>query len=369
MELWQDFYPLLSKSCQLIRFDLSGLILSTDGELFTNLSGQVFDTQGLPLQLLSLLDSETSPSFHCPLLDCRLWEKQGVYSLYIWAKAGEFWALIQKVEEYSQLKPLTWKQLLPDHSPEVEASPFAPYEASDTVLLAEDNPFNQKIISRMIEKAGYRCFIASNGKELLNLIKQHPCFLILMDLNMPELDGYQTLDAIREQLPDPLNTLPVVALTASPIDVEGAGFDSLLKKPVDTSILNSLLNRYHSGEVETGKDAAIDLTYLREVSGGNAQTLVSLINIYLTEVPQAIADMEAQASNKEWRPLKELAHKTKANFRYVGAEQLYTLAHRIEAATSAGSQVEQIPGFIAELKKQNPQVVIELKNFLKSSEF
>ena len=110
------------------------------------------------------------------------------------------------------------------------------------ILLVEDNPINQKVAARLLEKAGHNVTIAGNGKEALDRVLGASFDLVLMDLQMPEMDGLEATMAIRRQEAGSPRRLPIVALTAHAMmgDRERcleAGMDGYVTKPVQTQTL------------------------------------------------------------------------------------------------------------------------------------
>jgi signal transduction histidine kinase/CheY-like chemotaxis protein len=119
------------------------------------------------------------------------------------------------------------------------------------VLVVDDNPINLKVASSLVEKLGYSCATAVNGREAFERVQQEPFDLVLMDCHMPEMDGFQATRHIRA-LPGPVAQLPVLALTAStmPEDREAcraAGMNELLAKPLSRERLGEALARFLSG--------------------------------------------------------------------------------------------------------------------------
>lgn len=120
-------------------------------------------------------------------------------------------------------------------------------QANNTVLLAEDNPVNQKIAKKQLTNLGYEVLIADNGQAAIELLKQHrhAIRLILMDCRMPILDGFEATRAIRASK----DSIPIIALTANDTDDDrkaciAAGMDNFLTKPLNKERLATLLNRY-----------------------------------------------------------------------------------------------------------------------------
>jgi PAS domain S-box-containing protein len=116
------------------------------------------------------------------------------------------------------------------------------------VLVAEDNPTNQKVIDRMLAKLGLKAHLVANGKEAVEAMKEAQYDLILMDCQMPEMDGYEATKVIRA-LPGLGKSIPIIALTANVVQGDDqrcldAGMNRYLSKPVDLAILESALSEY-----------------------------------------------------------------------------------------------------------------------------
>lgn len=130
-----------------------------------------------------------------------------------------------------------------------EWEPLAPEDSSTAVILAvEDHPVNQRIIQKMLLRLGYEVDLASNGLEALAALRQGPHDLILMDWEMPVMDGLEATAAIRE-LPDPLRRIPIIALTAHVVSGDretclSSGMDDYLSKPVNVDLLRRTLERW-----------------------------------------------------------------------------------------------------------------------------
>ena len=115
------------------------------------------------------------------------------------------------------------------------------------ILLAEDNVINQKVAVKMLRGLGYGADIAANGLEVLSALDRHPYDLVLMDCQMPELDGYETTLRIREQ--PGFASVRIVALTANSMSGENqkcleVGMDDYLSKPVRLEALRDILVRW-----------------------------------------------------------------------------------------------------------------------------
>jgi CheY-like chemotaxis protein len=123
------------------------------------------------------------------------------------------------------------------------------------VLLAEDNPVNQLLATRLLEKRGHQVVVAANGREALEALGKDTYDLVLMDVQMPEMDGIEATIAIREMEKSSGRHLPVVALTAHAMkgDQErclDAGMDAYLSKPIRPRELDDLLEKFIARKME-----------------------------------------------------------------------------------------------------------------------
>jgi two-component system sensor histidine kinase/response regulator len=117
------------------------------------------------------------------------------------------------------------------------------------VLLAEDNPVNQRLATRLLEKRGHRDVVASNGRQALEALERASFDLVLMDVQMPEMDGFEATAAIREKEKANGQHLPVIAVTAHAMKGDrerclAAGMDGYLAKPIRQQELDDLLQSY-----------------------------------------------------------------------------------------------------------------------------
>jgi two-component system, sensor histidine kinase and response regulator len=131
---------------------------------------------------------------------------------------------------------------------------YSLYDARDPetvlhVLLVEDNPVNQRLATRMLEKRGHRVVLAGNGREALEALEKGSFYLVLMDVQMPEMDGFQATAAIREKEKRGNTHLPVIALTAHAMKGDrekclAGGMDGYLTKPIRPQELDGILESY-----------------------------------------------------------------------------------------------------------------------------
>jgi signal transduction histidine kinase/DNA-binding response OmpR family regulator/HPt (histidine-containing phosphotransfer) domain-containing protein len=229
-----------------------------------------------------------------------------------------------------------------------------------TVLLVEDNPINQTVAKAMLGKLGLRARLAAQGAEAVELVRLHDFDLVLMDCQMPVMDGYQATAAIR-QLPDGRGArLPIVALTANAMQGDeqrcrDAGMDGFLAKPYTLTALRATLARWFAveplaepagapeptpGPAPDPRPPAIDpgvIETLRELDETGSMALVrEVLGAYLLSARDALARVQAAVAAGDARALGQIAHALKSSSANVGALALSNCWRELEACGREG---------------------------------
>ena len=132
---------------------------------------------------------------------------------------------------------------------DIEVEPeVRPDRRTYSVLLAEDNPFNQKVAVGLLKRLGCEVAVAANGVEALDLAAKHDFDLVFMDCQMPEMDGYEATRRIR-RLEGERRTVPIVAMTANALSGDrqacyAAGMDDFLSKPINKAMIDEMLIKW-----------------------------------------------------------------------------------------------------------------------------
>jgi two-component system, sensor histidine kinase and response regulator len=187
------------------------------------------------------------------------------------------------------------------------------------VLVAEDNKFNQLVIRRMLERRGHAVQTAQDGKQTLTALEQSAFDLLLLDVNMPEMDGFEVVKIIREREKATRTHLPVIALTAlsGKRDRERcaeAGMDDYLAKPVRAAEVFATLERvmraHPAAEPEAASASAtlIDSAMLWSACGGDGALLAEMIQLFGEEAPGLLARVEAAVRSSDAEQLRMAAH-------------------------------------------------------------
>jgi CheY-like chemotaxis protein len=226
---------------------------------------------------------------------------------------------------------------------------------------------NQKVALQLLERLGYRADVAWNGLEVLDALERQPYDVVLMDVQMPELDGLDASRRICERW-SPRVRPRIIAMTANamPEDREAcfsAGMDDYLAKPIRPDELARALRDVGPlrGRAEAGSDdagislAAAALESLREIGGNDF--LAELIDEFLTEAPALLAALRRALEQDDADETRRAAHTLKSNGATFGAEAFSELCRELEARAKDGrlegaeQLVDRIDGEYARLQE------------------
>jgi PAS domain S-box-containing protein len=211
------------------------------------------------------------------------------------------------------------------------------------ILLAEDNAMNQKVALRLLERLGYRADVVSNGLEALAALERSPYDVVLMDVQMPEMDGLEATRRICERWPT--ESRPhIVAMTANalPEDREAcfaAGMNDYVAKPIRADELAAALQRARPRRNGDGGSARSDLEpaalqNLRDLGG--AEFLAEVVDVFLADAPALIASLRNSLQRGDAEELRRAAHTLKSNGSTLGAAAFAELCRTVEQRAKAG---------------------------------
>jgi CheY-like chemotaxis protein len=185
------------------------------------------------------------------------------------------------------------------------------------ILLAEDNIVNQKVAIRQLQKLGYRCDAVANGREAIEALSRIPYDLVLMDCQMPEMDGYEATGEIRRTEVEPRHT-PIVAMTAHALEGDrekciAAGMDDYITKPVQLEELNRVLNAFLGSTKKENHailiDAsAVDLDAMHGAMGDDPTQFSETLNLYMETMSENLGQLEAALALGDYNEIESIAH-------------------------------------------------------------
>jgi CheY-like chemotaxis protein len=271
------------------------------------------------------------------------------------------------------------------------------------ILVAEDNHINRFIIEKMLLDWGLNADFAATGTEAVTKSSQKNYDIILMDIEMPDMNGYKATEIIR-QFETPVKDIPIIAMTGHAMSGELekcllVGMNDYISKPFKaeelkkkicllTGMENCVANSEHkqsqvnqtsntnttsSGTSIPTKEQSIEekpiikftnMTFLKEISENNDQFYREFIQMFLTNTPNSIQDMIQAHQTQNWEALRQAAHKVKPSFNYVGLKDLNQAAAKIEEIAKQNANFDQLPALLKQINEVAAHAFVELEEEL-----
>jgi signal transduction histidine kinase/CheY-like chemotaxis protein len=210
------------------------------------------------------------------------------------------------------------------------------------ILLAEDNPVNQKLALGILAKRGHSVRVANNGREAVEAAEQEPFDLVLMDVHMPEMGGFEATGLIRQRERVQGGHLPIVAVTARAMmgDRERcleAGMDDYLTKPVKVKGLLEIIDRLvvrgsvlEAEPADGAADAGFEKRVLRDRFDGDLDLLREVANVFLECTPPLLAELRDAVAARDAGAVSRMAHRLRGSLANFGAEDTVEAAFQLE---------------------------------------
>jgi two-component system sensor histidine kinase/response regulator len=231
-------------------------------------------------------------------------------------------------------------------------TPATPPERPLRVLLAEDNTVNQRLAVRILEKRGHSAVVACNGREAVARLEREAFDVVLMDLEMPEMSGFEATAAIRARERQTGGHVPILALTAHAMKGDrerclAAGMDGYVAKPVQARELFQAIAALVPAAVIADKKtppapAVIDRAEALERVGGDVELLRELTDVFLQDCPRMIEEVIEGLCDGDVTKVKRGAHSIKGSVAILGGKAAFECALRLETMARQGdlSQAE-----------------------------
>ncbi|MBN1767034.1 MAG: response regulator [Prolixibacteraceae bacterium] len=265
----------------------------------------------------------------------------------------------------------------------------AEYEAEDVevdldikglkILVVEDIVLNQLLMKTILEDFGFTCDIAGNGEIAIEKLKTKAYDAILMDLQMPVMNGFKATEHIRATMH---STIPIIALTADVTTVDLAkckavGMNDYIAKPVDERILHNkivgLVKKMAQNLSNTKEELiispilkCIDLAYLNRRTKSDPDLMMQMITLYLEQIPPLIGTMKQSLKDKDWDLLYASLHKIIPSFSIMGINSDFeSMAQKVQEFASTQLEFEEIPKLVFQIEMVCSQACRELEGELK----
>jgi len=250
----------------------------------------------------------------------------------------------------------------------VEAEPeTAEVSLTGRVLVAEDNPTNQLIIAAVLDKYGLRVDVVSNGVEAVNAVRTIPYDLVLMDMQMPELDGLEATIAIR-RLAGKAGSIPIIGVTANAFREDhercrDAGMQDIVTKPFRWSDLAKRMARYLPSTKRPATDNPLDnleianqSAYQRLIVDVGEEAAQAITEVFLRDSRARVQRMLDRAGGQDFKALGREAHALKGSVDMLGFERLTFVSSMLEIAGKEGAAEPELAQLVDSLKTEFAEV-------------
>ena len=237
------------------------------------------------------------------------------------------------------------------------------------ILLVEDNLMNQALAKSRLNSWNCKIDIADNGKIALEKLENTLYDLILMDIQMPEMDGYEATKRIRKLKP-PICNIPIIAMTAdaSSNDEEKSlktGMNDYISKPFNPEILyNKIISNTKINLNDEEVDKYIDLSFLKEESLGDNDLFIFLINTFTDNFESFLTTIKAGIKSKDFETIYKASHKIISNVRMIATEPLRNKISLIHDLSKEEKEMSKIPNLLIESEKIFAKMKVSLQNII-----
>jgi CheY-like chemotaxis protein/HPt (histidine-containing phosphotransfer) domain-containing protein len=222
-----------------------------------------------------------------------------------------------------------------------------------TVLVVDDVEMNLQLAQKLLEGWGLHVLLATNGKEAISIFNRSKVDVILMDIQMPEMDGLQATKRIRE-----FSDVPVIALTANTSAEEtdtykSIGMNDFLAKPIDERKLLELLSTYMqiqaigtSSKKEPGATPMYDFKLVEEIAGGDQEFIKRMMGMFVDTAPGLLSDLKLNIEAGNWDKASKIAHRMKSTIDSMNIKAIKVEIRQIETNGKQQVNLDEMPALL-----------------------
>ena len=255
--------------------------------------------------------------------------------------------------------------------------------AAARILVAEDNLINQQLMAAQLDILGYEADYADDGLQALKRWREGDYNLLLTDIRMPEMNGYELVGQIRRLESEGGQRSSIIAITANALESDvkkcfDVGVDDVIPKPVELEDLRLALKKWspavaleaeprdEAPAAEEKNEQAVDLSVLEQSTGKKPELHLRLLRTFLEALPDAMADIEQAYAWKSHEQIAEHTHKLKSSSRSMGAVRLGDVCESLERV-SRDADWDEIERLVPQLKRLAAHVDVFIDNYLREA--
>jgi signal transduction histidine kinase/CheY-like chemotaxis protein/HPt (histidine-containing phosphotransfer) domain-containing protein len=255
------------------------------------------------------------------------------------------------------------------------------------VLLVEDNEFNRMVAEDTLKELipGMSLDIAVNGQEAVDRLQKEAFDVVLMDIQMPVMDGVAATKMIRNELPEPARNTKIIAMTANVLqeDVQQyfiAGMDAYVSKPFEAEELLQKMDAVMGNKAPVGNkkkevkaepevalpplpDKVTDMQFLKQFTGGKPEKMSKYIGMFLENAPKLLDSIDKGLATNDYPSIKIAAHSLKPQLSYMGVKEDVSKIFLIEQSAGQSAHFDTLPLLVSNLKRLCNKAFEELKNY------
>lgn len=232
------------------------------------------------------------------------------------------------------------------------------------ILMAEDNLINIKFIQSLFKEYKIQADVARNGKEAIEKFVQKKYDLVLMDIEMPEMNGYETTSIIRKKFK---SEIPIIAMTANAMAGERdkcikMGMDDYISKPIKAE---TLFEKMHNATFEKNssrnRGKVTNLTFLVTTMNGHKEAIREKIGVFIEQNPQDMDLLQHAIATENYIAIKNCAYKIKTAASLMGITEMHNVLNEVEQLAASGTNIAKIKALSYEATELNEQAMKELR--------
>jgi signal transduction histidine kinase/CheY-like chemotaxis protein len=275
--------------------------------------------------------------------------------------------------------PYTISEMLPENGDSFSVeNRLLPFHPDVHLLVAEDNRLNQNLLQHLLGSWQLQFQLVNNGKDALEALNKRHFDLVLMDIQMPEMDGYTAAQKIRSELQ---SNVPIIAMTAHAMKGEREkclqfGMNEYIAKPIREEDLYRMIQvftgnstmpefSYYAPTVTENHTHLINLQYLQQLSKGDKAFERDMLEQFITQLPEDLAALKSAITENDIPRIQSTAHNIKTTVAFIGLEALlYPILDQLEDIDIDNYNASETIDKFNQLKQQSLQAVLEAMNIL-----
>jgi len=244
---------------------------------------------------------------------------------------------------------------------------------NNRIIVVEDSEADQLLFTKYLQQLGYESVCFRNGRELIDEINKFPSSVILLDVELPVMNGMETSRHIRDFCESSGTRYVIIGITGHEAveiidEIVASGFDDCLHKPVSRKDLEAKLKQYVKlvpncqASIAGGNGNDDSLLYSLEMLDTDDQEFIhSIVHMFCDNTPEFISSMRAAYETRDWETLRQVAHKLKPHFIFFSVNGASDILHTIEEFARAGNDDPRLPEMLDCIERTSKMVIRQME--------